>query len=204
MFCRIPYQFSDINIAASDPDLVKKVYEENLYIPNLCLVKKLLVFCGDISEDVSMQELIAYLALSLESPVVKRIESNSDIFIGSLAESMAEEKTLTFQKDKPVVWMLNLPGLSPEIARKIIMHLSGPAVNRISSLDNPNIITMLFDEDLIENAAENIFRYFNLNDNDEIDDVLANYINEHDIPADFGYKKNETNCWRQAVYFCSC
>lgn len=44
MFCRIPYQFSDINIAASDPDLVKKVYEENLYIPNLCLVKKLLVF----------------------------------------------------------------------------------------------------------------------------------------------------------------
>lgn len=189
MFCRIPYQFSDINIAASDPDLVKKVYEENLYIPNLCLVKKLLVFCGDISEDVSMQELIAYLALSLESPVVKRIESNSDIFIGSLAESMAEEKTLTFQEDKPVVWMLNLPGLSPEIARKIIMHLSGPAVNRISSLDNPNIITMLFDEDLIENAAENIFRYFNLNDNDEIDDVLANYINEHDIPADFGYKK---------------
>ena len=66
-----------------------------------------------------MQELIAYLALSLESPVVKRIESNSDIFIGSLAESMAEEKTLTFQEDKPVVWMLNLPGLSPEIARKI-------------------------------------------------------------------------------------
>lgn len=188
-FFRITYYLADINIDISDPDLVEKVYEKNLYVPNLHLVRKMLIFSGLVPKNISIQDLIVELALKPEIPVVKCIEGNANIFIDSLTESLPEDDALVFEDDKPIVWMLNLPNLSLENAEKLISRVSKEAVKEITEIKNDGIKTLLFKVGLVENTGENILNYFKLDNTSEIDDALANYINNHEVSKDLSNEK---------------
>lgn len=186
---RICYQPSDIDVAGSNDVLVKEVYSTGQYLPVADLVIKLLAFNEDAPNDLSAEVLIEVLAENQELNASKHVSSNADIFIQSVIDGMKEDEALSFENDKPIVWILNLQELSIDLAREIISRIKAPKINSISRINNDAIKTVLLEYALVNNTTDNILSYFMLNKGKEIDKTLASYLNIHELPTDFTFSK---------------
>lgn len=179
-FKHLEVEMLKIDYESANRDLLKEVYENDLYALNFDNISLILEKIWGISsmEDIRHKNY-SIICTDNDSPIYQRIENKMPDYINVILE---ECKGKIYDEEKVVINILNRNDIDSTCKEKYIESLE-TSLNDLTKFEDYSIWSRLLDSGLLICSESNIWHY--LEEKKEMDSSLINYINNADRPLDF-------------------
>ena len=169
-----------IDYESANKDLLKEVYENDLYALNFDNISLILEKIWEISsmEDIRHKNY-SIICTDNDSPIYQRIENNMPDYINVILE---ECEGKIYDEEEVVINILNRNDIDSTCKEKYIESLD-TSLNDLTKFEDYSIWNRLLDSGLLVCTESNIWHY--LEEKQEMDSSIINYINNADRPLDF-------------------
>lgn len=184
-FKTLNVQFTFIEYREQDLPLLREIYQENLYVLNLSMLKVFLMEYFGASESKSDSCSYSFINRNSDEPLSKRVLDNMDIY----AEAILNESGVRFSDDEiAAIDFLNCETLSEEYKQEYIQRLD-TVIEDINSIKERSLWSYLIEYRRLEYTWENIADYFAAlePDSDDLPPGLSEFINSGTGKLGLGY-----------------
>lgn len=185
-FKTLNVQFNQIAYREQDLPLVEAVYEENLYVLNLHMLKTFMKQFWGLSDDEAESRSYTNMLCNLHAPLSMRVFENMDSYVSVI---LNECDTRFSDSESAVIKLLNDNAVSEENKLNYIRRMD-TSLTEICSIESQNLWETLITHRRVQYTWQNIADYFG-----ELgDDVtvlcpeLADFINSDTKKFEWKYK----------------
>lgn len=202
-FKYLEIEITKINYESANKDLLKEVYENDLYalnFDNIALILEKIWGIGSI-EDIRHKNY-SVICTDKDSPLYQRVENNMHDYINIILEECEGE---IYDEEEAVINILNREDIDSTYKKKYIDYLE-TLLNDLTKFRDYSIWNQLLDSGLLVCSEKNIWYY--LEEKQQIDSSLTNYINNADRSLDFsqhsiGLSEEEQNWLLDHIVGCN-
>lgn len=186
-FEKLVVSFASIDYEKSNKDLFDMVYEYGFYDINYENIRLMLIKEHHVNNEDDIKHKMATLILTgADTPLENRMKARIADFVTVIVENC--EGSITDEQNIAVM-ILNSETIDMALREKYISYLS-TEVTELSSVENKNLWTAMFDCKNAAYSADNIVRYF---ESFGMIDTLINFFNSSDAETDFSDVSNSFN-----------
>jgi len=153
---KLDVQFQSIDYREQDIPLVEAVYQENLYVLNLPMLKLFLKIYWGVSSTEAEQRSYSYILHTPDTPLSKRVFSSIEIYL----DVILHESSIRFTDDEDAICnLLNREDLSEEYKLEYIQRM-GTILESINSIEMLSLWHSLVENCCLKYTWENMADYF--------------------------------------------
>lgn len=174
-FKMLNIKFRDINSATANGELLRFVYENNMYRISMGMIQMIIKLYYDVgTEDDILGKNLSIILSQEGEPLCNYIKENIDIYMLILLSKTHE----TDDTEEVVLYVLNNSEITEENVRKYIISMKAP-VPHLIKVNDMQWWGELLKQDKVQKTVENLYDYYFLSEKG-LDDNLVHYINGFD------------------------
>lgn len=168
-------KFRDINSVTANSELLRFVYENNMYRISVGMIQMLIKLYYNIeTEDDILSRNLSIILSKEREPLCNYIKENIDIYMLMLLSETHE----TDDTEEVVLYVLNSSEITEENVREYIISMKTP-IPHLTKVNDTQWWGELLKQDKVQKTVENLYDYYFLSENG-LDDNLVHYINGFD------------------------
>lgn len=174
-FKLLDIKFRDINSATANNELLRFVYENNMYRISMGMIQMFIKLYYDIeTEDDILSKNLSIILSKEGEPLCNYIKKNIDIYMWMLLSETHE----TDDTEEVVLYVLNSSEITEEKVREYIISMK-TSIPHLTRVNDTQWWGELLKQDKVQKTVENLYDYYFLSENG-LDDNLVHYINGFD------------------------
>lgn len=172
-------KFQDINFETANANLLRFVYDNDMYVLKVNIVNNILMYYYSISAGDNLLGKSLSFALSRDDqPLCRYVKDNIDLYIDELLSAAQE----TEDTEEIVLYVLNSDDESiTEEHKKAYIASSKTIISYLNGVDDTKWWGELLEQDKVQKTAENLWDYYFKSGNG-MDDRLVHFINSFEQP----------------------
>lgn len=173
-------EFKDIDFETANQELLKYVYENNLYDINMEMIFKFLECYYDLEKEENiLGQNLSIIRSREKEPLCSYIDWNIDLYLERLLAATEE----TGDTDEVVCYVLNCSDVTDENKNKYL-DSSKTSISQINAITDKQWWGELLSRDKVVKSAENLCDYY-FSSGNGMDETLIRYINSFEEPPVF-------------------
>ncbi len=167
-------KFQDINFETANANLLQFVYDNDMYVLRVDIVRNILRYYYSLSEeDNLLGKNLSFIFSRDDQPLHRYVKDNIDQYIGELLSATQETEDI----EEIVLYVLNSDGESiTDEHKKAYIVSSKTIISHLSRVDDAKWWGELLQQDKVQKTAENLWDYY-FKSGRGMDDGLVHFIN---------------------------